>query len=155
MFPEPRRVYPSVIRAQQGSMLVVAVFIIVVFGALIAALSNILTSSQTAVGYEVLGVRAQAVANAGMEAGLYQVLRQAATCSVMSGGATTPQTELTATLDTTAPALTQCTVSVKCGQRSAVAGSTATYYVLNSTGTCIGGNQNLTAQRTIKAEVQR
>lgn len=44
------------VKSQQGSMLVMAVFIIVIFGLLASALSSILSSSQDAVSYEVLGV---------------------------------------------------------------------------------------------------
>ena len=142
MFPENR--HPQLKRhpnkAQQGSMLVVAVFIIVVFGLLFAALSNIFSSSETAVSYEVLGIRAQAAANAGIEAGLYRVLRKSAACNQVADSSVTPTTTLAVTLDTSSAGLSQCSVTVLCGQRPALSSSTATYFILNSTGTCIAGN---------------
>lgn len=134
-------------------MLVIAIFIIVIFGLLLSALVSILNSSQQSVNYEVLGVRAQAAANAGLEAGLYQVLRNATACNVLPA----PSTPLVVAIDVTAAELAQCAVSVTCNQRAPVIGSTAAYFILNSTGTCsvgAGGNQ-LTATRDIKAEVQR
>ncbi len=132
-------------------MLVMAVFIIVIFGLLASALSSILSSSQDAVSYEVLGVRAQATANAGLEAGLYRVLRNSVACNVIPA-ASTP---LTVAIDHTVVGLAQCNVSVTCNQRAAVNGSTVTYYILSSTGTCVAGNNKLTATRNLKAEVQR
>ena len=139
------------VKSQQGSMLVMAVFIIVIFGLLASALTSILSSSQDTVSYEVLGSRAQATANAGMEAGLYRVLRNSVACNVIPA-ASTP---LTVNIDNTVVGLVQCNVSVACNQRAAVNGSTTTYYILNSTGTCVAGNNKLTATRNLKAEVQK
>lgn len=139
-------------KSQHGSMLVIAIFIIVVLGLLLSALANILNASQQSVSYEVLGIRAQAVANAGMEAGLYRVLREAVPCNVMPAGSTTPTTSLSVNLDAS---FAQCTVTVLCGQRSAINGNSANYYILNSSGSCTAGENKLTATRNLKAEVQR
>ena len=154
MFPEVS-LSPVYLKRQQGSMLVVAVFVIVVMGLLATALSTVFTASETAVSYEVLGIRAQAAANAGIEAGLYQVLRKSVTCNQVADSSVTPTTTLAVTLDTSSAGLSQCTVTVLCGQRPAISGSTATYFILNSTGTCIAGNNQLIATRVIKSEVQR
>ena len=132
-------------------MLVMAVFIIVIFGLLASALTSILSSSQDTVSYEVLGSRAQATANAGLEAGLYRVLRNSVTCNAIPA-ASTP---LTVAIDNSVVGLAQCNVSVTCNQRAAINGSTAMYYILNSTGTCVAGNNKLTATRNLKAEVQK
>jgi len=144
-----RLTIPSM-KLQQGSMLVMAIFIIVIFGLLASALSSILSSSQDTVSYEVLGVRAQTTANAGLEAGLYRVLRNSVACSV-----TPAATPLTVAIDNSVVGLAQCNVSVTCSQRAAINGSTATYYILNSTGTCVAGNNKFTATRNLKAEVQK
>ena len=56
MYPDHVRLSMPTIKSQQGSMLVIAIFIIVVFGLLLSALANILNSSQQSVSYEVLGV---------------------------------------------------------------------------------------------------
>lgn len=151
---QPQLSMPS-IKSQQGSMLVIAIFIIVVLGLLLSALASILNSSQQSVSYEVLGVRAQAAANAGMEAGLYRVLRNSLSCNRITDDTIMPTTVLTLMLDTNSTGLSQCSVVVLCGQRPAVSGSSATYFILNSTGTCIAGNNQLTASRVIKSEVQR
>ena len=104
--------------------------------------------------YEVLGIRAQAAANAGTEAGLYRILRLAQSCNVMASGSTVPTTDLTLALDSTESALAQCVVAVKCGQRAAITGSTYTFYVLTSIATCSAGN-NLSATRTVRSEVKQ
>ena len=152
MYPDHVRFNMPSAKSQQGSMLVIAVFIIVIFGLLASALTSILSSSQDSVSYEVLGVRAQATANAGMEAGLYRVLRESVLCNVMPAGSTTPTTSLSVNLDAS---LAQCTVTVLCGQRSAINGNSVNYYILNSSGPCTTGDNKLTATRNLKAEVQR
>lgn len=139
---------------QQGSMLIIAIFILVVLGLLGAAFSAMFQSSQTSVNYEVLGIRAQAAANAGAEAGLYRILRLSQSCSVMATGSTTPTTSLAVTFDTTDAALSQCTVSVLCGQRAAISGSSYTFYVLSSSATCSAGN-NISVTRSIRSEVKK
>ncbi|MCE0555800.1 MULTISPECIES: PilX N-terminal domain-containing pilus assembly protein [unclassified Motilimonas] len=52
---------------QQGSAIVIAVFIIVVMSLLAAALTRMLQDSQQGIGYEVYGTRAYLAANAGIE----------------------------------------------------------------------------------------
>jgi len=128
-----------------------AVFIIVIFGLLASALSSILSSSQDTVSYEVLGVRAQATANAGWKLG-YIVF---CVTLLLAMSYLQPVHPLPSTIDNTVVGLAQCNVSVTCNQRAAINGSTATYYILNSTGTCVAGNNKLTATRNLKAEVQK
>ncbi len=60
-------------RLQQGSAIVIAVFIIVVMSLLAAALTRMLQDSQQGVGYEVYGTRAYLAANAGVELGLLKL----------------------------------------------------------------------------------
>lgn len=139
---------------QHGSMLIIAIFILVVLGLLGAAFSAMYQSSQTSVNYEVLGIRAQAAANAGTEAGLYRILRLSQTCAVMPSGSTTPTTTLAVTVDANDEALGQCSVTVLCGQRAAISGSSYTFYVLSSSATCIAGN-NISATRSIRSEVKK
>lgn len=155
MSPDHFRLHMPSVKSQQGSMLVIAIFIIVVLGLLLSALANILNTSQQSVSYEVLGIRAQAAANAGAEVGLYRILRLAQSCNVIASGSTIPTTDIALTIDTTESVLAQCTVAVKCGQRAAINGSTYTFYVLISIATCSSGNNHLTATRTIKSEIQK
>lgn len=139
---------------QQGSMLMIAIFILVILGLLGAAFSAMYQSSQTSVGYEVLGIRAQAAANAGAEVGLYRIIRQSQSCAVMTTGSTIPTTSLSVSLDTSEAALTQCSVAVKCGQRAAVSGSSYTFYVLTSVATCTAGG-SLSVTRSVRSEVKK
>ena len=59
---------------QQGSMLVIAIFIIVVISLLAASLSRILSSTADSVANEVYSAKAYYAADSGMEYGIYQVL---------------------------------------------------------------------------------
>ncbi|MCE2572122.1 MSHA biogenesis protein MshP [Motilimonas eburnea] len=60
-------------RLQQGSAIVIAVFIIVVMSLLAAALTRMLQDSHQGIGYEVYGTRAYLAANAGIEQGLLKL----------------------------------------------------------------------------------
>ena len=58
------------LRKQQGSTLVVAIFIIVVLGALVAALSNLVRGTSESVVVEVIGTRSFFAAQSGLEFGM-------------------------------------------------------------------------------------
>ena len=58
------------IKQQQGSALVVALFIIIVMGLLVGSMSRLLVSSSESISYEVLGTRAFFAAQSGMERSL-------------------------------------------------------------------------------------
>jgi len=60
-------------KAQEGSALVIAIFIIIVMSLLGAALVNMLDSSQESVAYEVLGTRAYTAAQSGAQWQLGQI----------------------------------------------------------------------------------
>lgn len=60
-------------KKQQGSTLVVAIFIIVVLGALVAALSNLVRGTSESVVVEVLGTRSFFAAQSGLESGMTEL----------------------------------------------------------------------------------
>lgn len=74
-------------RRQQGSALVIAIFVIVVLFGLLLALTRILTSSSESVVYEVLGTRALFAAQSGLELAatqLFPLEQPVADCSAVS-----------------------------------------------------------------------
>jgi MSHA biogenesis protein MshP len=68
--------------AQAGFSIVAAIFIIVVLGALAAALLTVATLQHSSTGLDLQGVRAYQAARAGIEWGLYRVLDPDAAPSV-------------------------------------------------------------------------
>tara|TARA_R110002012_G_scaffold4909_1_gene22378 strand:- start:3251 stop:3730 length:480 start_codon:yes stop_codon:yes gene_type:complete len=115
---------------QQGSSLVIAIFVIIVLSILGAALVNMLDSSQEAVAYEVLGTRAYTAAQSGLQWQLSEVFP-------LGGDAVVCKSQ--ADIDSNTPlisnitGLKQCKVSVECTdfERESIR-----YYVIKSTGQC-------------------
>jgi len=138
---------------QQGSMLAMAIFMIVVVGLLAAVLSEILSSSSTGMSYEILGVRAQAAASSGLEGGLYQVLRESQSCAQVTTDEDSLTTVLPVSLDTAQTGLAQCQVAVTCGQLPVLTGDNTTYFLVRSIATCSAGS--FTVQRTMRTEVRK
>lgn len=136
-------------------MLVIAVFIIVVFGVLATAFSKIYLASQTSVSYEVLGIRSTAAAEAGIDVGIYRILREGMSCTQMNAAGNNPATVISLNLDSNEPALSQCSVAVVCGQRVPPSGATSTYFLIESSAHCQAGTEKLTVNRVLRAEVQR
>ena len=138
---------------QQGSALIVAVFIMVVMALLVLSLSKLLTSSSENVSYEVLGTRAFFAAQSGMEQGLTQLfpLSAASTyCAPAGTQGTAPET--TVSFPVTANGLQGCSYTLSCSSGRATAAATETiYYQLTSTGLC--GSGQLQTSRTIQMEV--
>ena len=125
----------------QGSMLMIAIMVILVFGILTAGMARLLSASGDQVGYEILGSRAWATANSGLEWGLYKLTRQGSSC---------------ATLASTAPAGTldgsgfpHCQLVLDCTLLALSAGNST---LLKATGVCDNGE--LTVQRKVEALVR-
>lgn len=135
-------------RLQQGSALVIAVFIIVVMLLLVGALSKLLTSSSESVSYEVLGTRAFFAAQSGMEYGVKLLYPFGEVDSVVSVGACTGMAPLPLP-DFTAVGLQSCSASVSC--QSSVSPEGTFHFLLRSTGSCDGGA--IQSSRTIEMEV--
>ncbi|WP_337841475.1 type II secretory pathway component [Rheinheimera sp.] len=146
---------PEIYAARQrqgGSALLVAVFVIVLMGLLVAALSRMLQSSTEAVSYEVLGTRAFFAAQTGLEAGLVQLFPVSGAgtyCAVGAGqltGSATEQTSLS-TAD-----LAGCSYRLNCkSARESATPSAVVHYQLSSEGQCVSGA--ISSQRTVTIEV--
>jgi len=132
-------------RQQQGSMLVIAIFIIVVISMLAASLSRILSSTADSVANEVYSGKAYLAADGGMEYGIYQALHGTLACN------TYPASAAASTFDVAGEAgLENCSVGVRCQTINLPDGSEQYYLV--STGTCDGGK--IVAQHSVEAEIK-
>ena len=132
-------------------MLMVALFIIVVMGLLVAALSRLVISSSSAVSTEVLGARAFFAAHSGLELGLAELYplqrRTSAADSAVSSEAVVCPTQ---DYGFSAPGLAQCKVQVSCVESNDSAAGVKHYY-LTSTGVC--QESSYTTSRTLEMEV--
>lgn len=137
-------------KQQQGSMLVIALFIIIVMSLLAATLSRIMSSTADSVANEVYSAKAYYAAESGMEFGIYQILRNNVVCETFPVIAPTSDV-MSVQLDISGEAgLENCTVEVTC-QIIPVDGSNNQHY-LTSTGICDGGK--IVAQHQVEAEVK-
>ena len=134
----PKCGFSTALGRARGSMLMIAIMVILIFGLLTASMSRLLSSSGDGSSYEILGARALATANSGLERGLYQLLRQGSDCSALIA---------TSTLE--AYGLPHCRLSYSCTLLSLSAGNST---LLSATGVCDNGQ--LTVQRKVEALVR-
>lgn len=131
---------------QQGSALVIAIFIIIVLSALGAALVSMLDSSQEGVAFEVLGTRAYTAAQSGVQwqlAELFPLNSDAVACKSQADiDSSTPSFSSVTGLD-------QCNISVSCTdfERDGIR-----YYVVKSTGQCTLDSE--VTSRTIEVDAR-
>ena len=132
---------------QRGSMLVIALAVMVILGLLTVALTRLLGNASDSLAYEVLSVRAQSLAQSGMDQRLYVVLRQGVCASGLADSASGSQT-----VDETG--LSGCTLSWSCRHQSLTDedGSPLEYYWLQTQGQC--GNAQLQVTRQSSSEVR-
>lgn len=133
---------------QQGSMLVIAIFIIVVISLLAASLSRILSSTADSVANEVYSAKAYYASDSGMEFGIYKVLTSSSLPS--SECATFPNSGSFNFAIGSEVGLENCQVAISC-QIIPIDVNNKQYY-LTSTGTCDGGK--IVAQHIVEAEVK-
>ncbi len=135
--------------SQSGSALIVAVFVIVALGLLVATLSRLVVSSSDSVVTEVLGARAYQAAQTGLNIAMMEVfpLNEPSADAVddCNDVVLPSPIQFSATDD---PGLAQCSVTVQCLETS-FRGDT--YFELSATGNCDGGNSK--ASRTVSVEV--
>lgn len=126
MFPNRAR--------QQGSALVIGIFIITVMFLMAAALVNIVSDADEGVNLEVLATRAFAAANSGADAALAQLFPLSGAvvgCASVSSSWTPPDVV----------GFHGCSVALTCSQTSVGAGSDmVTQYLIGSEATCAVGN---------------
>ena len=139
MSPEPHNM------RQRGSMLVIAIMLIVVIGLLAVALTRLLGSSSESVSYELLGARALAAANSGMERQLYLLLRPLTGSS--AGGCL-----VTDPLSWNEAGLYHCSATLSCEQQTLPTSSgNKLLYRLRSEGRC--NNGTLAVSRAVESQV--
>lgn len=144
MYPEP-----SSLHKQQGSMLVIALFIIVVMTLLVASMSKLLQSSSEAVSLEVLGTRAFFAAQSGMEravALIYPLDIQDVQVSIAACS-----TDMIDPNFDQASGLVSCDVAVNCTSKESSVEPGVYHFWLSSTGSC--GEGDISTLRTIEMEV--
>ncbi len=132
------------IHKQQGSALVMAVFIIVVVLLLATALANMLSSSSNTIAYQVIGTRAFAAANSGAEMRLKSLFPLSSTAQLCDS--TSIPTD---TIRNTA-GLNNCFISVSCTNFEH---ESVIYYHIESTGTC-DLDQDGQTSRTVVVEAR-
>lgn len=134
--------YPNS-RAQRGSALVTAVFIVVVMLLLAQSIAQLLRSGSEAVVYEVQGSRTLLAAQSALELSLTQLFPLNST--------TTTCAALTLNYSFSGVALAGCSATLSCKAYSD-SESVAPLFSLTSSASCVAGE--FTTQRTISIEVQ-
>jgi MSHA biogenesis protein MshP len=118
--------------SQGGSMLVIALFVIIVLSLLGLTLTKVLSASSEAIVYEVYGQRALNAARAGAEA-------QVALAFPITGSASGADTAAFAF--SAVAGLENCQYDAKCEQLTVTDGIiNLAYYKFTSTGQCSAGN---------------
>lgn len=129
------------LKKQEGNSLVIAIFVIVVLGALVAALSNLVRTTSESVVIEVLGTRSFMAAQSGIEHGMLKLY---------------PLNEepVTECPDFTAPvAVGNCEATVTC-QSVDVNGEPYIHLRLMSVGFCNAGGQQAGRQIAVETRVK-
>jgi MSHA biogenesis protein MshP len=126
---------------QQGSMLVIALFVIIVLGLLGITMTRLLSSSSETVVYEVLGQRALNAARTGVD------------CAVASQFGTGCNNSVNKTFINVS-GLENCSYTVVVNNKPIVDGAkTFTYWTFASTGECSAGNTIVTRTVFVDAKV--
>ena len=148
MFLKP---LPASRRAQRGSAIMIALFLIVIMALLAAAMGRFLVDSGEKNTVEVRGVRALMAAQSGLEIALYRLYP--------NNSWTAQQCPASATTTFALPGLVNCQAIVTCKQLNvSAAGATRTGYRFSSEGRCgdsgvnNGPNPDFAVSRTLVAE---
>jgi len=147
------------IAKQNGSALMMALFIIVVLTLLGGALMKVLTSSSEAIAQEVLGTRAYMAANSAMQAELQQLFPLNSTANTCNANVGNNVTYDFSTSGTNVDGLYHCTAITHC--TNYVTHSTlGRFYRIKSTGKCgssdlMNDSTNIVvSSRTIQVEAK-
>jgi MSHA biogenesis protein MshP len=135
--------YRNVIR-QQGSALVIAVFIIVVMLLLALGLARLLRSGSETVVYEVQGTRTLFAAESALELALTQLFPL--------NSATASCSALTPSYTFSGVALSSCSATISCKAYSGTTPGDTALYQLTSTASCTAAA--FVTQRTVQIEVR-
>ena len=139
------------INKQRGNTLVIAVFVIVVLGGLVAALASLLRTSSESVVIEVLGARSYLAAQSGLEQAMMEVypLDSAPDTSCGVNG-----TEYTFVGN---QSLEQCSATISCDSATYTDDSDTTYthMVLTSSAVCEAGAQRASRELQIETRIEQ
>lgn len=137
------------LRYQSGSALVVAIFVIVVLGLLVATLSRLTVSSSDSVVVEVLGSRAHNAAQTGLNIAMMEIfpLQESSFDAVSDCDDITLPNPVVFSA-TTDPGLAQCEVTLTCTDTEF---RNQKYFQLTADGQCEAGESK--ASRTLTVEV--
>jgi MSHA biogenesis protein MshP len=141
MYPEPKL---FTLKRQQGSALVIAIFISVIMVLLVLSMSQILNKSKASIAYEVLGTRAFFAAQSGMERALSLLFPLNSVALTACPASLAPLTIAFNSIS----GLESCRVDVSCIPET---NGTVTHFRLRSTGSCDG--ETIQTSRTIEMEV--
>lgn len=134
---------------QSGSALVVAIFVIIVLGLLVATLSRLTLTSSDAVVTEVLGARAHNAAQTGLNIAMLEVfpLDQPSFDAISDCDQLTLPNPITFSTAQD-PGLAQCTVTIQC---SDVSFRGDVFFQVQANGKCNAGEAQ--ASRSLSVEV--
>ncbi|RUO26676.1 hypothetical protein CWE09_08240 [Aliidiomarina minuta] len=130
---------------QQGSSLVIAIFIIVVMSVLAAVLARVLSASSAAIVDEVAGTRALQAANSGAQVFLTDLFPPG-TDSASHGACNSGRN-----IDFNAPGLNNCSARVNCALQDYSDDYGMTHFRITSTGECLTGNREYSRQIIVEA----
>lgn len=138
------------INRQRGNTLVIAVFVIVVLGGLVATMASLLRTSSESVVIEVLGARSYLAAQSGLEQAMMTVYPLNNSVDISCG---VDGTEYTFTGN---QSLEQCRATISCDSATVTDDSNTTYthMVLTSSALCEAGEQRTSRQLQIETRVE-
>lgn len=144
--------FPSKVKNQQGYLMPVAIFIILILGGLAITLSRFSGQSDTAVIQEAISVAAFNAAESGGQYAMNRLFYSTtvsptrtlvdANCTSING----------ASLNFSAAGLGDCSAYLTCAVSANLPANTISYYTVTSTGQC--GSGNITANRVIELASQ-
>lgn len=138
------------INRQRGNTLVIAVFVIVVLGGLVAALASLLRTSSESVVIEVLGARSYLAAQSGLEQGMMTVY------PLDSSPDTSCGVDGTVYSFAGNKGLEQCSATISCDSEDYTDESNTTYthVVITADGMCTTGSQQASRQLQIETRLE-
>jgi MSHA biogenesis protein MshP len=138
-------------KKQQGSAIVLALFIIVVMSLLGAAMVRMLSANAENIVYEVVGTRAYFAAQAGMQEGLHNIYPLQAPAEDCTALSPIPFTLVNRNYSN--EGLLNCSATVivtNCKSIETAVGVFEYFYLIESTGQCTAGD--ITTTRTIEVQ---
>lgn len=135
---------------QRGNTLVIAVFVIVVLGGLVAALSSLLRTTSESVVTEVLGARSYLAAQSGLEQAMMEVY------PLNSEPVTNCSFDGTSYDFSGNQSLQQCNAAISCDSQNYTDANNEifTHLVVTSTAVCEAGSQRASRQLQIETRVE-